>query len=228
MIRVSRYVSLLAVAPLLAACASDKPYDPTDYSGRACDNTPGVACVWAGVPGIQGFGSQKVLTQGDGQPINESWLDFPADLTFAPDGTPWVIDWNNHRVRVVHTDGTFQTIIGTGQEGDGPVNPKTGVFEPQDEMPYPTAPGCAPEIVQLNHPTDIQFAPDGTLDMTVPMPTSNLTKLCFGGEDMKTVYVTSARAGLSAEKLASQPLAGSLLAFDSPVAGFAGTRVRLS
>jgi sugar lactone lactonase YvrE len=73
-----------------------------------------------------------------------------------------------------------------------------------------------------------RFTPDGRLDTTVPMPTSNLTKLCFGGEDMKTVYVTSARAGLSAEKLAAQPFAGSLLAFESPVAGFAATRVRLT
>mgnify|MGYP001549851060 FL=1 len=73
-----------------------------------------------------------------------------------------------------------------------------------------------------------RFAPDGRLDTTVPMPTSNLTKLCFGGDDLKTVYVTSARAGLSAEKLAAQPLAGSLLAFEAPVAGFAGTRVKLA
>jgi sugar lactone lactonase YvrE len=60
------------------------------------------------------------------------------------------------------------------------------------------------------------------------MPTSNLTKLCFGGDDLKTVYVTSARAGLSAEKLAAQPLAGSLLAFEAPVAGFVATRVKLA
>ena len=73
-----------------------------------------------------------------------------------------------------------------------------------------------------------RFTPDGRLDTTVPMPTSNLTKLCFGGADMKTVYVTSARAGLSPEKLAAQPLAGSLLAFESPVAGFAATRVKLA
>ena len=73
-----------------------------------------------------------------------------------------------------------------------------------------------------------RFAPDGSLDATVPMPTSNLTKLCFGGEDLKTVYVTSARAGLSKKKLAAQPLAGSLLAFEAPAAGFAQARVKLS
>jgi len=73
-----------------------------------------------------------------------------------------------------------------------------------------------------------RFAPDGRLDATVAMPTSNLTKLCFGGDDLKTVYVTSARGGLSPEKLAAQPLAGSLLAFESPVAGFVGTRVKLA
>lgn len=73
-----------------------------------------------------------------------------------------------------------------------------------------------------------RFAPDGSLDMSVPMPTSNLTKLCFGGPDLKTVYVTSARAGLSAEQLAAQPLAGSLFAFEAPVAGFEQARVKLA
>lgn len=179
---VFRYTSLLAAAPLLFACESQRPYDPTDYSGHACDDTPGVACVWAGVPGIQGFGSQKISTQGDGQPINESWLDFPIDLSFGPDGLPYVLDWNNHRVRVVTTDGKFKTVIGTGQEGDGPPN-KT------DEMPYDTAPGCDPTTVQLNHPTQVAWAPDGTLvldawhdnKIRVIDPTTHKLKVLAGG-----------------------------------------------
>lgn len=73
-----------------------------------------------------------------------------------------------------------------------------------------------------------RFAPDGRLDATVPMPTSNCTKLCFGGDDLRTVYVTTARAGLSDKALREQPLAGSLLAFEAPVAGFVPARVKLT
>ena len=36
---------------------------------------------------------------------------------------------------------------------------------------------------------------------------------------MRTAYATTARVGLSEEELLSQPMAGSLFAFEAPVAG---------
>jgi sugar lactone lactonase YvrE len=42
---------------------------------------------------------------------------------------------------------------------------------------------------------------------------------CFGGSDLKTLFVTSMTAGLNAQDLAQQPLAGSVLAFRVEVAG---------
>lgn len=52
----------------------------------------------------------------------------------------------------------------------------------------------------------------------VRFPCANVTKLAFGGSDLRTVYVSTARKGLSAEELAAQPLAGGLFAFrvDTP------------
>jgi sugar lactone lactonase YvrE len=66
-----------------------------------------------------------------------------------------------------------------------------------------------------------RYAPDGTLLQTVAMPCARVTKIAFGGPDLRTAYVTSARTGLSADELAAQPLAGGLFAFDVPVAGVA-------
>ena len=74
----------------------------------------------------------------------------------------------------------------------------------------------------------LRYAPDGRLVGKVAMPTSNITKLAFGGADLHTAYVTTARGGLSEAQLAEQPLAGSLLAFEAPVAGFAQPLVRLA
>jgi len=34
-----------------------------------------------------------------------------------------------------------------------------------------------------------RYAPDGRLVETVRFPTANITKIAFGGEDLKTVYV---------------------------------------
>lgn len=63
------------------------------------------------------------------------------------------------------------------------------------------------------------YARDGRLLREVKMPASNITKLAFGGPDLRRAYVTSARAGLSPEALALQPDAGSLFEFDVEVPG---------
>ncbi|MDC7695800.1 SMP-30/gluconolactonase/LRE family protein [Asticcacaulis sp. DXS10W] len=63
------------------------------------------------------------------------------------------------------------------------------------------------------------YAPDGTLIRKVDLPVSNVTKIAFGGRDLKTVYATTAAKGLSADDLKSQPLAGGLFSFRSDVAG---------
>jgi sugar lactone lactonase YvrE len=70
-----------------------------------------------------------------------------------------------------------------------------------------------------------RYAPDGTLVEAVKLPTANITKLAFGGPDLKTAYVTSARKGLDAAALAAQPEAGDLFAFDVDVPGLPVTEV---
>jgi sugar lactone lactonase YvrE len=53
----------------------------------------------------------------------------------------------------------------------------------------------------------------------IGFPASQITNCCFGGPDLRTLYVTSARAGLSAEQLAREPLAGALFAIDLDAPG---------
>jgi sugar lactone lactonase YvrE len=47
----------------------------------------------------------------------------------------------------------------------------------------------------------------------VRFPCANVTKLAFGGADLRTVYATTARKGLSAEALDAQPFAGAIFTF---------------
>jgi xylono-1,5-lactonase len=70
------------------------------------------------------------------------------------------------------------------------------------------------------------FSPRGELIDSVYFPCSNITKLAFGGADLRTVYVTSARKGLSREELQQQPLAGALFCFRSEVPGLPGQVLR--
>jgi D-xylonolactonase len=52
----------------------------------------------------------------------------------------------------------------------------------------------------------------------VPLPTSHVTNCAFGGPDMRTLFISTARTGLTAEQLAAEPLAGGIFAvsIDSP------------
>jgi sugar lactone lactonase YvrE len=60
----------------------------------------------------------------------------------------------------------------------------------------------------------VRYRPDGQIDRTIALPVTNPTCLAFGGRDLKTLYVTTARKFLSGEQLAAEPLAGALLAIE--------------
>ena len=53
----------------------------------------------------------------------------------------------------------------------------------------------------------------------VRFPVSNVTKIALGGDDGRTAFATTARQGLSAERLASQPLAGDIFTFRTDIGG---------
>jgi sugar lactone lactonase YvrE len=72
-----------------------------------------------------------------------------------------------------------------------------------------------------------RFSPDGVLVAEVEFAARDITKMCFGGNDLRTAFVTTATKNLEPQQFAEFPHAGSLLAFDAPVAGFAQTRAKL-
>ena len=110
----------------------------------ACSSDPvGIAIVEAGT-GVPGF-------DGDGKDVRTSRLYSPLDVAFAPDGTLWVVDFNNHRLRTREADGTWRTRVGDLMPGDG------------DPATADLTTGAAGTTVLLNHPTDLTFAPDGAL-----------------------------------------------------------------
>ncbi len=65
----------------------------------------------------------------------------------------------------------------------------------------------------------IRFAPDGRVDRIVKVPVSRPTCPAFGGKDLKTMYITTAREGMTAEQLAAEPNSGSVFAIELDVPG---------
>jgi sugar lactone lactonase YvrE len=70
----------------------------------------------------------------------------------------------------------------------------------------------------------VRFDPAGRRVREVRLPVSRPTSLAFGGEGLRTLFVTSMRHGMTEEELAREPLAGGILALDAGVAGLPETR----
>ena len=114
----------------------------------------GLALLAAGCGGgdDDGCGEGKICTiagtgiaglTDDGMPARDSDLYNPMDLAVGPDGLLYLLDWNNHRVRVIDDKGRIQTVAGTGLIGDGPPGP----------------------VLQtaFNHPTAVTFDEEGRM-----------------------------------------------------------------
>ena len=176
-----RFVSVVALPALLTACGG------VEEEPKVCAAESGNICTFMGT-GKAGLGQ-------DGLPPQEVRLYLPQDISFAPDGTMYVMDWNNHRVRVVQ-DGKTQTLIGTGQLGDAPE-------------------GQAREI-SLNHPTHVAFSPQGKLILSA-WHNSKVMEMDLSTGHVKAICGTGARdyggdGGPAAMALLDLPIA---TAFDT-------------
>lgn len=64
-----------------------------------------------------------------------------------------------------------------------------------------------------------RYSPAGELVERVRFPVANITKIAFGGEDLRTVYATTARQLLTSSEIERQPQAGDLFEFRVDVPG---------
>ena len=131
---------------------------------------------------------------------------------FSPDG----------RI-LYHTDTRESTIYAFDVADDGSVSNKRVFVRIEDGAGHPDGPttdseGCV--WTALFHGWAARrYSPSGALIATVRFPCSNITKLAFGGPDLRTAYATSARHHLNPEQMSEQPLAGGLFSFEVDVPG---------
>lgn len=65
----------------------------------------------------------------------------------------------------------------------------------------------------------VRYSPDGRVNRIVHVPVTNPTCVAFGGHDGDTLFITTARHGLTTAQLADEPTAGGLYAVDVGVRG---------
>lgn len=65
----------------------------------------------------------------------------------------------------------------------------------------------------------MRYSPNGAVDFVLPLPVSQPTCVAFGGAQLNLLFITSARQGLSAAALESEPDAGNVFVFETNVSG---------
>lgn len=130
-----------------------------------------------------------------------------------------------------HTDTLEKTIFAYDLAEDGELSNKRVLTRFNSENVYPDGSVVDSEgflwTALWGGAAVLRISPEGDVVARVMVPATNVTKVCFGGEDLKTMYITTARKGLSEEDQAAQPLAGGLFAIQVEVAGQPQQEVRL-
>ncbi|WP_430786195.1 hypothetical protein [Actinoplanes sp. G11-F43] len=85
---------------------------------------------------------------GDGGPASEARLKAPEAAAVAADGTLYIADTGNHRVRAIGPDGRIRTVA-----GDGEAKNETG----------PLPEGAKGTEISLGYPGDLTVGADGTV-----------------------------------------------------------------
>jgi sugar lactone lactonase YvrE len=67
------------------------------------------------------------------------------------------------------------------------------------------------------------LTPDGAVHTQVDVPANQVTSVAFGGDGLRTLFITTAAFGLDSQTLAAEPHAGGIFAVDVGVAGLPTT-----
>jgi sugar lactone lactonase YvrE len=142
------------------------------------------------------------------------------------------LGWSADGATMFHSDSKGQVVwIYDYDQATGTPSNRRVLARPTEEIGRPD--GGAVDVAGFYWSAGIsagvlnRWAPDGTLDRSIPLPVARPTCPCFGGPDLQTIFVTSLRHDLPDDVLAAKPASGGIVALrvdvpGVPVARFAG------
>jgi len=208
------------------------------YSFEFMDPRPKLIAALDGIP------AATRLNDGRADPAGRFWSGTVNGAAREPTGAMFCLDtdgratrkfggidisnalcWSPDGKTMYHTDSftwkiqayEFDAATGTA------ANPRVFVDIPREEEGFADgatvdSEGCL-WAAHWGYGRVKRYDPDGKLMQTVQLPVTNITCPCFGGPDLTTLYVTTARFRLTDEQAARQPLAGGLFAVETDVKG---------
>ena len=166
-----------------------------------------------GLPAREPIGALYRVTAGGTVERKVDGVAVSNGLAWSPDGRtmfhsdsagPWLDRWDfdpatgmiGNRTRIATLDNDTGRPDGAAMDADG--------F-------YWSAGVSAARLNRIDR--------DGRIVASYPVPVAAPTMPCFGGPDMRTLFVTSLRIGRAPELLEKYPLTGVTIVGESPVAG---------
>ncbi len=152
---------LLLCLGLIAGCGDDGQVPAADGAPpdatTACDpDAQGTICTIVG-NGVSGYDGDEAIVALDAK------MSLPQDTLAGPDGKLYVLDWNNHRVRVLTPDGMLRHVAGRGELGGTLDDPANSDF---------------------NHPTSLLLSPDGNSLLIAAWHNSKIRTIALGSGDI--------------------------------------------
>ncbi len=179
--------------------------------------------LWAGTMSrevTEGAGTLYRLTADGELTVAIPGVTISNGLGWSPDGARmYFIDSTTQRIDVIDFDGS------SGELGDR--RPLVEI-DPEVGMPDGLAVDAEGGVwVGLWGGGAIRrYSDAGTLEAHVELPAMHVTSAAFGGPDLRTLFVTTARYQQPDDELAARPLTGSVFALSPGVAGAPVQRFR--
>jgi sugar lactone lactonase YvrE len=164
----------------------------------------------------------KMMTRASGRlyRFGQRQLDVVAEGIWVPNS----ICWSPDDRRMYFADSHLRTIFAYEFDVENGTIGRRQEFATMGNIPgVPDGSSVDSEGFVWNAVFDggclVRYDPNGRIDRVVPLPVTRPSACTFGGPDLATLYVTTARFRLPPEKLATERSAGGLLAVDVGVRG---------
>lgn len=204
---------------------AEAPYDPAQFrfnDGR-CD---GAGRFFAGAmfePRTDERASMFVLEKGH---VREAWgpgqgwgVKVSNGLAFSGDGkTVFQSDTPNHVIHEFDYDAARGTVSNRRVFARRPANRTDPDYGGRPDGAAIDAEGCY-WSAQFEGAQVLRYSLDGKVIGRVGVPARRTTMVAFGGKDLRTMFITTAREGASDDELQRFPDAGRLFAIEMPMAG---------
>lgn len=207
---------------LLRVSAVEQPSDGHRFNDGAVDRS---GRFWLGVMNEAQPGPHGRLCRYDGpdklQTIEAGW-HCPNGLDWSPDG------------RVFYaTDSGLRTIWrydydpATGMASERQVFKRLEANQGVPDGLTVDSEGCVWAALWDGWCVE-RYDPQGQHMLTLPMPVQRPTSVTFGGDDLRTLFITSASVNVGPDGLRRGAQAGGLFAVDTPVSGLPAPVARLT